>query len=946
MGCFGSTTPGGVVKIASPGLQSGGNISRRIYSPPLTQAAQGRKQAKNFLNWRNRRKGFYFEKSGFFPIARTATVVYASCVSLGGLCRNSEKRGGCVMCKTLVPVVVFCLLFLLAASAYSQETVTLTVNSAHGSPTPSVGDHSYLKGTPVTATVATPVGGGGGLIRYACVGWKLKYSSPPTGTTNTVTFTINKNSILTWKWKAQYRLTLNVEPAGAGHIDFYCDSHPEEPAGTYPPTEGGWWTILRVAQLTAVANEGYDFAYWSGGSLAVRMDPTANPTAQQMRRPETITANFTPERRQFTVYSEQGEPSPAVGTYEYHYDDTVTANCGQNPYPAGECAQYICTGHTGTGDVWAGSETAISFYLHHDSSVTWLWQLQYRLTTAANPPEFGTVTPSGETWHNQGAVVTLTAIPNDGYTFFNWSGDLSGSNNPETLTMDAPKSVTAEFISCTDPNPPDPTFMEGAVPLPPAYNPIITNINYTDPEGNSYPVECAAGEVVILFDSDITDQEATDMISNLGGSVLSKIPNGGLYLARVPVGTEMSFILNMRAQQGVMFAEPNWGMATSEEQYVPPDIRDANNIWSWTADERKYLELINAYEAWYLVENDSRYKPGPIDITVAVIDQDFDNIDSDGVQYIDDISQRVEFREDNPNLLDSHGLRVATLLCALGNSGKKPVGINWYSRVKLISIGGLSIVPRFIVFASELERKIGEAGSEVINCSFTEKGEGKKFNDCELDPDEDKIYKNWFGVIRGILDRMRKGGRRNFLAFVAAGNDAVEMNWDELKDENMIVVGMCSEQRTVGPGPNPASPYRSGNYGSLVDIYAPGKTDATDPSLGKFPTFRVNTSSPTLFESGTSFATPVVAGVASLMWEINPNLSAAEIKRMIIKSAQDGQNGIKVLNMYHALGVQADFTAAPTSGNAPLTVQFTDRSTSIVKRAIYITQIPPTDWGE
>jgi uncharacterized delta-60 repeat protein len=43
-------------------------------------------------------------------------------------------------------------------------------------------------------------------------------------------------------------------------------------------------------------------------------------------------------------------------------------------------------------------------------------------------------------------VVTLTAVPNTGYAFVNWSGDLSGNNNPETLTMDGPKSVTANFL--------------------------------------------------------------------------------------------------------------------------------------------------------------------------------------------------------------------------------------------------------------------------------------------------------------------------------------------------------------------------------------------------------------------------------------------------------------------------------------------------------------------
>jgi uncharacterized repeat protein (TIGR02543 family) len=41
--------------------------------------------------------------------------------------------------------------------------------------------------------------------------------------------------------------------------------------------------------------------------------------------------------------------------------------------------------------------------------------------------------------------VTITATPNTGWGFTNWSGDLSGSDNPENITMDGPKSVTATF---------------------------------------------------------------------------------------------------------------------------------------------------------------------------------------------------------------------------------------------------------------------------------------------------------------------------------------------------------------------------------------------------------------------------------------------------------------------------------------------------------------------
>jgi hypothetical protein len=56
----------------------------------------------------------------------------------------------------------------------------------------------------------------------------------------------------------------------------------------------------------------------------------------------------------------------------------------------------------------------------------------------------GTVTP-GSGPYLYGTVVTLTAMPDTGSIFTGWSGDLSGSANPITLTMNGSKMVTATF---------------------------------------------------------------------------------------------------------------------------------------------------------------------------------------------------------------------------------------------------------------------------------------------------------------------------------------------------------------------------------------------------------------------------------------------------------------------------------------------------------------------
>ena len=71
-------------------------------------------------------------------------------------------------------------------------------------------------------------------------------------------------------------------------------------------------------------------------------------------------------------------------------------------------------------------------------------QSQYTLTI--NTSGSGTVTKDpNKTTYTYGEVVTLTAAPATGWSFSAWSGGLSGSTNPTTITMNGDKNVTATF---------------------------------------------------------------------------------------------------------------------------------------------------------------------------------------------------------------------------------------------------------------------------------------------------------------------------------------------------------------------------------------------------------------------------------------------------------------------------------------------------------------------
>lgn len=68
----------------------------------------------------------------------------------------------------------------------------------------------------------------------------------------------------------------------------------------------------------------------------------------------------------------------------------------------------------------------------------------YTLTTTTTGPGTVTLNPAGGTY-DEGTVVTVTATPSSGGTFSGWSGALTGTNNPTTITMNANKSITATF---------------------------------------------------------------------------------------------------------------------------------------------------------------------------------------------------------------------------------------------------------------------------------------------------------------------------------------------------------------------------------------------------------------------------------------------------------------------------------------------------------------------
>ncbi len=106
------------------------------------------------------------------------------------------------------------------------------------------------------------------------------------------------------------------------------------------------------------------------------------------------------------------------------------------------------------GEVFTGCTSLVSVFLPERFATTYqlfgLTESQanfgIRLTSSCNASEGTILVNPNKRPYEIGETVVISATPNAGYLFSNWSGDSTGTMSSITLTMDSSKSVTAIFV--------------------------------------------------------------------------------------------------------------------------------------------------------------------------------------------------------------------------------------------------------------------------------------------------------------------------------------------------------------------------------------------------------------------------------------------------------------------------------------------------------------------
>jgi uncharacterized protein (TIGR03437 family) len=146
---------------------------------------------------------------------------------------------------------------------------------------------------------------------------------------------------------------------------------------------------------------------------------------------------------------------------------------------------------TGTRQLFAnwsdsGAQTHIVTTPAGSQTYTASFNTQYALSLSSSPSAGGTVAANPNTldgYYAAGTSVQLTALPSSARIFTNWSGDLLGAINPQSVTMSAPRAVTAFFNQAPNPLVLNCTTAAGPTQASIAYNATCTasggNFPYT-----------------------------------------------------------------------------------------------------------------------------------------------------------------------------------------------------------------------------------------------------------------------------------------------------------------------------------------------------------------------------------------------------------------------------------------------------------------------------------
>lgn len=247
-----------------------------------------------------------------------------------------------------------------------------------------------------------------------------------------------------------------------------------------------------------------------------------------------------------------------------------------------------------------------------------------------------------------------------------------------------------------------------------------------------------------------------------------------------------------------------------------------------------YHQIIGTEDAWNVTT-------GSDDIVVAVIDDGIDLHHRDLKNQII-APYDVVLNSTSRISVGEHGTHVSGIIASTMNNG----------------VGGTGIAPNIKIMPINVFDGENALYSDVIA--------GIQY---AIDQDADIINLSIGGTDPSEMlnEAIQRAYEAGILIIAAAGNEGENMyDYPAAYDHVLAVSATDSYDRLAD----------FSNYGSYIDLAAPGTDIYSTLPHNQYE-----------YMSGTSMATPVIAGVAALVWSANPSLTNTQIEEQLYKTADD-----------------------------------------------------------
>lgn len=369
---------------------------------------------------------------------------------------------------------------------------------------------------------------------------------------------------------------------------------------------------------------------------------------------------------------------------------------------------------------------------------------------------------------------------------------------------------------------------------------IIPQIVSASPrqEVSSWPLQTKAADKAVLpavkqgeiiFKTDGRPAGEVNIIKKYSLNVIRRDKRLGYVLAAVPRGRDVDKLVNeIRREKSIRYAQPNYIYSLAGRPNDPQYSRQ----WA--------MPKIRAEQGWGAVKQYSQVIMAILDSGVDVNHPDLKNRLVPGTNTVNPLKST---RDD-----DGHGTHVAGIGGAISNNGTGVAGVAGVSGVRIMPVKVFDGWGASDITISDGIIWAADHGARVMNMSF-----GSYYRSDVLNDAIDYAYEK--GVVM----------------VAAAGNWASEEISYPAALAKVIAVSATDREDGLAD---------FSSYGPQIDVCAPGDeiySTFWDPYKGSTYTEM----------SGTSMASPMVAGLAALLLSKNPKLTNEDVRQILEVSATD-----------------------------------------------------------